>query len=168
MKQILLLSDTHSFLDERIIKHCRNTDEIWHAGDIGNLEVTDRLAKLTPQFRAVYGNIDDHKTRTEFPKNNIFEVEGCKVFMTHIAGPPSKYHGSVAKAVLKEKPQIFVCGHSHILKVFYNKAFSCLHLNPGAIGTHGFHTIQTALKFKIENGEIKDMNIIELERRKRG
>jgi hypothetical protein len=168
MKQVLLLSDTHSFLDERIIKHCNGTDEIWHAGDIGNLDVSDRLKELSPTFRGVYGNIDDHKARTEFPKNNIFQAEDCKVLITHIGGPAPKYHGSVAKVILEEKPQLFVCGHSHILKVFFNKTFNCLHLNPGAIGTHGFHTIQTALKFKIDGSEIKDMNIIELERRKRG
>lgn len=164
MKTIILLSDTHSVIDDRIQKHLKGIDEIWHAGDIGDIQVTDKLKELVPNLRAVYGNIDNHTIRSEFPKNLIFTVDGVKVYITHIAGHPNKYIPEVQEILNKEKPKIFICGHSHILKVFYNKKHECLHLNPGAIGKHGFHKFQTMLKFKIENNSITDLNIIELKR----
>ncbi len=164
MKKILLVSDTHSFIDEQILKYVRQADEVWHAGDIGSLEVADAISKLKP-FRAVYGNIDDKLTRVEYPLNNIFEVENVKVVMTHIAGYPTKYSVRAKRLIQTHRPKLFVCGHSHILKVQYDNTLSVLHLNPGACGKYGFHTIRTMLRFELDNGDIKNMEIIELERR---
>lgn len=161
MKHILLISDTHSHLDDLLIKHIQLADEVWHAGDIGNSELTDAIKKLKP-LKAVYGNIDDHQIRKEFPKNLIFYCEEVKVFMTHICGQPTKYIKEVNDLLISEKPKLFICGHSHILKVMYQKQYDVLHLNPGACGKHGFHQIKTVLRFVIDNDQIKDLAIIEL------
>lgn len=161
MKRILLISDTHSHLDAALIKHIEAADEIWHAGDIGKIEVTDSIKKLKP-LRAVYGNIDDAGARKEFPKNLIFECEGVKVFITHICGQPANYLKEVKDILVAEKPKLFICGHSHILKVMYQQQYELLHMNPGACGIHGFHQLKTALRFVIDQGEIKDLAIIEL------
>lgn len=164
MKQILLISDTHSHLDEAVIKHIEAADEVWHAGDIGNIELTDRIKKIKP-IRAVYGNIDDAIIRKEFPKNLIFNCEEVKVFMTHICGQPTNYLKEVKDVLLEEKPKLFICGHSHILKVMYQQHYDVLHMNPGACGIHGFHQIKTMLRFVIDKSEIKDLAIIELGKR---
>lgn len=164
MKHILLISDTHSHLDEAIIKHIEAADEVWHAGDIGNIELTDRIKKIKP-LRAVYGNIDDAILRKEFPKNLIFNCEEVKVFMTHICGQPTNYLKEVKDILLEEKPKLFICGHSHILKVMYQQHYDVLHMNPGACGIHGFHQIKTMLRFVIDKSEIKDLAIIELGKR---
>lgn len=164
MRRILLISDTHSHFDEKLVKYINSVDEVWHAGDIGNTEVCRKIEKLKP-LRAVYGNIDDAAARKEYPENQIFFCEGVKVFITHIGGPVGKYNPSVRKLMESEKPGIFVCGHSHILKVIYDKKFDLLHLNPGAAGVHGFHQVKTALRFCIEGAQIKDMEIIELGKR---
>lgn len=164
MKHILLISDTHSHLDEAVIKHIEEADEIWHAGDIGNIELTDRIKKIKP-LRAVYGNIDDAILRKEFPKNLIFNCEEVKVFMTHICGQPTNYLKEVKDILLEEKPKLFICGHSHILKVMYQQQYDVLHMNPGACGIHGFHQIKTMLRFVIDKSEIKDLAIIELGKR---
>ena len=161
MKRILLISDTHSHLDSALIKHIEEADEVWHAGDIGNIEVTDNIKKIKP-LRAVYGNIDDANARKEFPKNLIFECEGVKVFITHICGQPTNYLKEVKDILVAEKPKLFICGHSHILKVMYQPQYDVLHMNPGACGIHGFHQIKTALRFVIDKDEIKDLAIIEL------
>ena len=161
MKKILLLSDTHSFIDDQILKFVKQADEVWHAGDIGNLEVTDTINRLKP-LRAVYGNIDGKDARTQFPLDNKFRVEGTTVWMTHIGGYPNKYHQRVREELKKIKPQIFISGHSHILKVQYDKKLNLLHLNPGAAGKYGFHTIRTMLRFELNNGEIQKLEIIEL------
>ena len=161
MKHILLISDTHSHLDDLLIKHIQLADEVWHAGDIGNSELTDAIKKLKP-LKAVYGNIDDHQVRKEFPKNLIFYCEEVKVFMTHICGQPTKYIKEVNNLLIAEKPKLFICGHSHILKVMYQKQYDVLHLNPGACGKHGFHQIKTVLRFVIDKDQIKDLAIIEL------
>lgn len=161
MKRILLISDTHSHLDSALIKHIEAADEVWHAGDIGNIEVTDNVKKMKP-LRAVYGNIDDANARKEFPKNLIFECEGVKVFITHICGQPTNYLKEVKDILVAEKPKLFICGHSHILKVMYQPQYDVLHMNPGACGIHGFHQIKTALRFVIDQAEIKDLAIIEL------
>ena len=161
MKKILLLSDTHSFIDAQILKFVKQADEVWHAGDIGNLEVTDTINKLKP-LRAVYGNIDGNDARAQFPLDNKFRVEDVTVWMTHIGGYPNRYHIRVREELKKIKPTIFISGHSHILKVQYDKKLNLLHLNPGAAGKYGFHTIRTMLRFELDKGEIKNLEIIEL------
>lgn len=161
MIKVALLSDTHSYLDPRVEKHLTDVDEIWHAGDIGDLTITDQLSKIT-KLRAVYGNIDNHLIRVSFPKELFFEVEKCKVYITHISGNSKNYTPHIHHQLLTKKPQLFICGHSHILKVFFNAKYQCLHLNPGAIGTHGFHAVQTLLKFEIDKGNIQNLNIVEL------
>lgn len=161
MKNILLISDTHSHLDKLLLKHIDTSDEVWHAGDIGSLAVTDEIKKLKP-LRAVYGNIDDADARKEFPKNLIFTCEEVKVFITHICGQPTNYLREVKDILVTEKPKLFICGHSHILKVMYQQQFDVLHMNPGACGTHGFHQVKTVLRFVIDHSEIKDLAVIEL------
>ncbi|RRJ92675.1 metallophosphoesterase [Paenimyroides tangerinum] len=159
--KILLLSDTHSYIDDRIINYAQQADEIWHAGDIGDLKVTDALKKIKP-LRAVYGNIDDKEARLEFPLNNRFMCEGMDVWITHIGGYPDKYNIEIRDEIKRNPPQIFICGHSHILKVQFDKKLNCLHLNPGACGTHGFHQIRTMLRFEINEGKISNLEVIEL------
>ena len=161
MKRILLLSDTHSYLDPKIEKYVLQADEVWHAGDIGSVALADALLALKP-LRAVYGNIDDATLRRMFPLNQIFECEGLKVFMTHIGGNPGKYPDRVRAVMMAEKPGLFICGHSHILKVMFDKQFSHVHMNPGAAGKHGFHQKQTLIRFSIEAGKIGSPEIIEL------
>ena len=164
MKKILLLSDTHGYLDEKIFKYLDTVDEVWHAGDIGTVEVCKKLEKIKP-IRAVHGNIDGQDVRIEYPENLIFMCEEVKVFITHIGGYPGKYNVEAKKIIEKEKPQLFICGHSHILKVMFDKQNDLLHLNPGAAGVHGFHVVKTVLRFCIERKEIKNMEIIELGKR---
>jgi putative phosphoesterase len=164
MKKILLISDTHSYLDPALMKHIEEADEVWHAGDIGSLDVTDRIKTIKP-LRAVYGNIDDANARNEFPKNLVFVCEGLKVFITHICGQPTNYLKEVKDIMAAEKPKLFICGHSHILKVMYQQQYKLLHMNPGACGQHGFHQVKTVLRFVVDQGEIKDLAIIELGKR---
>lgn len=159
--KILLLSDTHSYIDDRIINYAQQADEIWHAGDIGDLKVTDSLKKIKT-LRAVYGNIDDKEARLEFPLNNRFMCEGMDVWITHIGGYPDKYNIEIRDEIKRNPPQIFICGHSHILKVQFDKKLNCLHLNPGACGTHGFHQVRTMLRFDINDGKISNLEVIEL------
>ncbi|WP_442265328.1 metallophosphoesterase family protein [Tenacibaculum sp. ZS6-P6] len=161
MKKILLLSDTHSYIDDQILKFVQQADEVWHAGDIGNLRVTDTIKEYKP-LRAVYGNIDDAEARAEFPLDDAFEVEGVSVWMTHIGGYPGKYKTRVYGELQKNRPKIFICGHSHILKVQFDKHFNLLHINPGAAGKHGFHKVRTMIRFELRAGEIENMEVIEL------
>ncbi len=161
MTKILLISDTHSYLEPKLLKHIEQADEVWHAGDIGDKAVTEYIKKIKP-LKAVYGNIDDAHCRLEFPKNLIFMCEEVKIYITHICGQPTNYLKEVKDIVLKEKPQLFICGHSHILKVMYQQQYETLHMNPGACGKHGFHQVKTALRFVIDKAEIKDLVIIEL------
>ncbi len=161
MKKILLLSDTHSFIDDKIIKYANQADEIWHAGDIGDLRVTDELKKIKP-VRGVYGNIDDDKARMEYPLNNRFTCEGVDVLMTHIGGYPGRYNQAIKEEIVANPPKLFISGHSHILKVMFDKKFNLLHMNPGAAGIHGFHQTRTMLRFELASGEIKNLEIIEL------
>lgn len=162
--KILLLSDTHSYIDDRILHYVNWADEVWHAGDIGDLLVTDTLKKQKP-LRAVYGNIDDAKARMEFPSDNYFECEGMKVWMTHIGGYPGKYPTRIKQGLIENRPDIFICGHSHILKVQFDKQFNCLAMNPGAAGIYGFHQVRTMLRFEIVSGKIQNLEIIELGKR---
>ena len=161
MKQIGLLSDTHSYWDERFNQYFADCDEIWHAGDIGSLEVIERLNKICP-VRAVYGNIDGQNIRTVFPEVNRFTIENTTVLMKHIGGYPGKYDKSVKHLLLEEPPQLFISGHSHILKVLFDKKLNLLHINPGAAGKYGFHTIRTIVRFKIDNENFTDLEVIEL------
>ncbi|MEM6721036.1 MAG: metallophosphoesterase family protein [Bacteroidota bacterium] len=164
MKKILLLSDTHSYIDDQILKHVENADEVWHAGDIGDLSVTDTIKVLKP-LRCVYGNIDNDKARMEFPEHDRFFCEEVDVWMTHIGGYPNKYNVRVRDEIRKNPPKLFICGHSHILKVMFDKKLNLLHMNPGACGKHGFHKVRTMLRFVIDKDQIKDLEIIEFERR---
>ena len=165
MTKILLLSDTHSFIDDQILKYVKQADEVWHAGDIGDLKVTDTIKKLKP-LRAVFGNIDDATARLEFPLHNRFICEQMDVWITHIGGYPGKYNINIREEIKINPPKIFIAGHSHILKVQYDKKLQSLHLNPGACGKHGFHKVRTMLRFEIDGSDIKKMEIIELEQRK--
>ncbi|MFB9076536.1 metallophosphoesterase family protein [Flavobacterium procerum] len=161
MTKILLLSDTHSHIDDTILKYVSQADEVWHAGDIGDLKVTDTIKNLKP-LRAVYGNIDDAKARLEFPLNNRFSCENVSVWITHIGGYPGKYNPSVREELVQNPPKIFICGHSHILKVMFDKKNNLLHMNPGAAGKSGFHKVRTMLRFVIDDDKIKDLEIIEI------
>lgn len=161
MKKILLISDTHNFLDTKLLKHIEAADEVWHGGDIGTIELCDSIQKLKP-LKAVYGNVDGQDVRSSYPENLIFDCEEIKVFMTHIGGYPGKYPSRIKNLIMEHKPGIFICGHSHILKVIYDKQFDLLHINPGACGVHGFHKVKTAVRFEIDKKEIKNLAVIEL------
>ena len=163
MKKISLLSDTHSVLDERFIPHLKNSDEIWHAGDIGSLDVYDKLTKLS-NVKAVYGNIDNHKIRIGLKSELFFKCEGVNIYMTHIGGYPGKYSKGIKEKIEKTNPNIFICGHSHILKIMNDKKNKLLFLNPGAAGNHGVHKVKTIIKFDIDDKEIRNLKIIELKR----
>ncbi|TKD62312.1 metallophosphoesterase [Flavobacterium sp. ASW18X] len=161
MTKILLLSDTHSHIDDTILKYAKQADEIWHAGDIGDLAVTDALAALKP-IRGVHGNIDNHVIQKEFPEHNRFMCEGVDVWITHIGGYPNKYNIRVREELQANPPKLFICGHSHILKVMYDKKLELLHMNPGACGKHGFHQVRTMLRFTIDKDNISNLEAIEL------
>ncbi len=161
MIKILLLSDTHSHIDDVILKYVKQADEVWHAGDIGNLEVTDKIKTLKP-LRAVFGNIDDAEARKEFPLNNRFMCEDVDVWITHIGGYPDKYNVNVRDEIRQNPPKLFICGHSHILKVQFDKKLNLLHMNPGAAGKHGFHQVRTMLRFEIDNNKIQNLEVIEI------
>lgn len=161
MKKILLLSDTHSHIDDVILKYVAWADEVWHAGDIGDLSVTEAIEKQKT-LRAVYGNIDGSDARIAFPLHNRFSCEGVQVWMTHIGGYPGKYNPSIREELKLNPPKLFICGHSHILKVQYDKTLDLLHMNPGACGKSGFHQVRTMLRFVIEGDKIKDLEVIEL------
>lgn len=161
LKKILLLSDTHGYIDEKIISHTNYVDEVWHAGDIGNTRVIDSIKLLKP-IKAVYGNIDSNEIRMMTEKNLIFESEGIRVVMTHIAGYPGRYNRNAIELIQKYNPNLFICGHSHILKVIQDKKYNHLHFNPGAAGIYGFHKKRTMLKFSLQKGTIKNLFVIEL------
>lgn len=163
MKKILLLSDTHSYIDDKIIQYAQEVDEVWHAGDIGDISVAEELEK-TGVFRAVYGNIDDAKVRATYPLDLRFFCEKVEVFITHIGGYPGKYHPRIRNEIKNNPPRIFITGHSHILKVMNDKKLGLLHMNPGAIGKQGFHQKRTMLCFKIDGTNIQDLELIEFER----
>ncbi|MBF0598091.1 metallophosphoesterase family protein [Faecalibacter rhinopitheci] len=163
MKKILLLSDTHSYIDDRILEYAKQADEIWHAGDIGDISVMDQLEKIKP-VRAVYGNIDDHTVRAVYPLNNRFTLEGVDVWITHIGGYPGKYNPKIKNDILSNPPKVFICGHSHILKVMPDKNLGLIHLNPGAVGKHGFHHVRTMLRFELDNGKIQNLEVIEFKK----
>ncbi|RDV16651.1 metallophosphoesterase [Pontibacter diazotrophicus] len=165
MMKIGLLSDTHSYLDDQILRLLTGCDEVWHAGDFGTAEVSERLREIAP-LRGVYGNIDGQDVRKRHPKVERFEVNGLDVLMTHIGGYPGKYHPDVRGMIKESPPQLFITGHSHILKVMTDKKLNnLLHINPGAAGRHGFHKIRTMVRFAIEAGQVRDLQVIELGKR---
>ena len=162
MKKIGLISDTHSFLHPRVKHHFKDCDEIWHAGDIGDVTLSDTLKAFKP-LRAVYGNIDGAEIRKEFPKNLRFTIEALDVWITHIGGYPNRYDRRVFDEIHKNPPKLFICGHSHILKAVNDPKLNCLHLNPGAAGKVGFHQVLTLMRFNLDKGKILDLEIIELD-----
>lgn len=164
MTKIGLLSDTHGFLDPKIYEHFKDVDEIWHAGDIGSLSVLDELKKFKPT-RIIFGNIDETEIRSETKETETFEIESLKILMTHIAGRPGRYAKNIPELLEIEKPNIFVCGHSHILLVQQDKRFNTIWLNPGACGIKGFHSIKTLLRFNLHKGKVSQMEAIEIGKR---
>lgn len=164
MKIIGILSDTHGLLDERIFEHFKEVDEIWHAGDIGSWEIYEQLCAFKPT-RAVYGNCDYGDLMTNLPEYYRFRIEQVDVVLTHIGGYPRHYNPKIVRRLYANPPQLFVCGHSHILKVQYDKSLQMLCLNPGAAGKYGIHTVQTLLRLRIEDDRISDLEVIELEHR---
>ena len=163
MKKILLISDTHGFIDQKIIQYASESDEVWHAGDIGDIKVTDELEKLT-KLRAVYGNIDNSEIRAEYPENLRFTCEGVKVWITHVGGYPNRYYHKIKVEINNNPPDIFICGHSHILKIINDKKLNLLHINPGAIGNQGFHQVRTMVRFQVDESKIKNLEVIEFKR----
>lgn len=162
MKRIGILSDTHSCWDDRYAKHFAQCDEIWHAGDIGDISIIEQLEATVPTVRAVYGNIDHGQVCRRCKEVEIFEVEGVKVFMTHIGGYPGKYSPGLAKILAEENIKLFISGHSHILKVKADPRLGLLHVNPGAAGYHGWQKVRTLVRLILDNGNITDLEVIEL------
>lgn len=161
MTRIGLLSDTHGYWDERYLKYFEPCDQIWHAGDIGSMEIVERLEAFRP-LKAVYGNIDGQDMRRLFPEIARFTVDGADVLMKHIGGYPGKYDASIRSTLFANPPRLFISGHSHILKVKYDKSLNLLHINPRAAGIYGFHTVRTLVRFCIDNGSFSDLEVIEL------
>ena len=161
MTRIGLISDTHGYLDDAVFKHFKDCDEIWHAGDFGNVELADQISSAKP-IKGVYGNIDGQDIKTVFPEQIVFMCEEVKVMIRHIGGSPPNYNPATRKELAIQQPQLFICGHSHILKVIYDAKFDCLHMNPGAAGKHGWHKVRTIITFNIDGKEMKNCNVIEL------
>jgi len=164
MKKIGLLSDTHSHLDEKIFEYFDGVDEIWHAGDIGDIAVADTLEGFKP-FKAVYGNIDDAKVRVAYPLDLRFDCEGMDIWITHIGGYPGRYNKRVREIMAINPPDVFICGHSHILKVMPDRKHDLIHINPGACGVHGFHKMKTIIRFEIDKAKIENLEVVELGKR---
>jgi uncharacterized protein len=164
MTRIGLISDTHNFLDENVFRHFEDRDEIWHAGDFGSIEIADRLKEKKP-LKGVYGNIDGYDVRSVYPETIRWHCEDVYVMMTHIGGFPPKYNPAVLKSLETDPPQLFISGHSHILKVIFDPRLNCLHMNPGAAGRQGWHTMRTILRFDIDKSQIINCEVIELGKR---
>jgi putative phosphoesterase len=165
MVVIGLISDTHGFLDPKVFNFFNDCDEIWHAGDFGTKELMEDLQKFK-KLRAVYGNIDGNEIRLSYPKDLKFELEGFRIFMTHIGGYPGRYAPGIKKELMEFKPHIFICGHSHILRIGPDKEMNnMLYINPGAAGKEGFHKVRTLVKFELKNQKVKNMKVIELGKR---
>jgi len=164
LKKILLISDTHGYFEPALLKHVHEADEVWHAGDIGAVEFLENIPSQKA-FKAVYGNIDGAEIRKDYPEILIFTCENVKVLMLHIGGYPGKYPAKLKSLLQREQPNLFICGHSHILKVQYDSELNLLHMNPGACGREGFHQVKTALRFEIEGKDIKNLSLIEFGKR---
>ncbi|MFY0686522.1 MAG: metallophosphoesterase family protein [Cyclobacteriaceae bacterium] len=165
--KIGLLSDTHGYLDQSIYKYFEEVDEIWHAGDIGTEEVLDDLARFKPT-RPVWGNIDGQKLRIRTAELQVFTIDGKKVLLTHIAGKPPRYNKEIRKLIAQEQPDLLICGHSHILRVEFDKQNNLLFMNPGAVGKNGFHKVKTMLRFEITKGKVENLEVVELGPRSEG
>ena len=161
LTHIGLISDTHSYLDPTVFEHFKNCDEIWHAGDFGNIEIANELNSFKP-LKGVYGNIDGYDIKSVYPEQLVFKCEKVKVMMRHIGGYPPRYNPETKKEILIHKPQLFISGHSHILKIMYDDKLNCLHINPGAAGKHGWQKVRTLVRFAIDEKDIKDCEVIEL------
>lgn len=161
MTRIGLISDTHGFLDENVFKHFEYCDEIWHAGDFGNIGLANHLASFRP-LKGVYGNIDGTDIRSIYPEELVFMCEEVKILMRHIGGSPPKYNPETRKQLQLHQPQLFISGHSHLLKVIYDPKIQCLHMNPGAAGKHGWHKMRTLIRFVIDGKEMKECEVVEL------
>lgn len=161
MRRIGLISDTHNYLDDAVFKHFDKCDEIWHGGDFGTAEIADKLKAFKP-LRGVYGNIDGHDIRSEFPETLRFTCEEVNVFMIHIGGYPGKYVASVREELKTSPTQLFISGHSHILKIMFDDKYQCLHMNPGAAGTHGWHKVRTLIRFEVDGKVMRNCEVIEL------
>lgn len=161
MTKILLLSDSHSYIDDRILEYAGQADEIWHGGDFGSMDVIEQLEKIKP-LKGVYGNIDNAKIRSEFPEVSRFMCENVEVLMIHIGGYPGKYTPLAKQEIAEKAPKLFISGHSHILKAMFDEKNNLLHLNPGACGKQGWHKMRTMMRFVIDDKEIKDLEVIEL------
>ncbi|MEO8172109.1 MAG: metallophosphoesterase family protein [Sediminibacterium sp.] len=161
MTRIGLISDTHDYLDDAVFKHFEHCDEIWHAGDFGTSKIADALKAFKP-LRGVYGNIDGYDIRSEYSETLVWDCEQVKVLMIHIGGFPPKYNPASKGLIQQYQPQLFISGHSHILKVMYDDKLNCLHMNPGAAGKHGWHKIRTLIRFVIDGKDIKQCEVIEL------
>lgn len=164
MTRIGLISDTHGFLDEAVFDHFNNCDEIWHGGDFGDESVANKLKELKP-LKGVYGNIDGNDIRTVYPEQLVFYCEDVKVMIRHIGGAPPKYNPETRKELQIHQPNLFIAGHSHILKVMYDDKINCLHMNPGAAGKQGWHKVRTIIRFVIDGANMKDCEVIELGKR---
>ena len=164
MTRIGLISDTHNYLDDAVLRHFEQCDEIWHAGDFGTAAVADKLKAFKP-LRGVYGNIDGQDIRLEYPEKLRFTCEGVNVFMVHIGGYPGRYVPAIRQELIANPPQLFITGHSHILKIIYDDKLKCLHMNPGAAGTHGWHKVRTLIRFDIDGKDMKNCQVIELGKR---
>lgn len=164
MTRIGLLSDTHGFLDDVVFKHFDACDEIWHAGDFGTVAIAEALKNFKP-LKGVYGNIDGYDVRSVYGQKEVWTCEEVPVFMTHIGGYPGRYAPGIKQELSNHKAALFICGHSHILKVIYDEKLSCLHMNPGAAGNHGWHTVRTLIRFSIDGKNMRDCEVIELGKR---
>jgi putative phosphoesterase len=162
--KIGILSDTHGLFDEPLRRFFAEVDEVWHAGDVGGIGVADAIAAFKP-LRAVYGNIDGEEVRRAYPLHQRFTCEGVEVLMTHIGGYPGKYDAAIAGELRSNPPQLFICGHSHILKVMFDKKLNCLHINPGAAGKYGLHTVRTAVRLEVKNGSMSNLEVGEWEKK---
>ena len=164
MTRIGLISDTHNYLDDAVFRHFEKCDEIWHAGDIGNTEICNKLAAFRP-LKGVHGNIDGQEIREQLPEKLRWTCEEVSIYMTHIGGYPPRYNPEVRKELYARPPKLFIAGHSHILKIIYDKQLQCLHMNPGAAGKEGWHKVRTIITFAIDGPDMKDCNIVELGKR---
>lgn len=161
MTRIGLISDTHSYLDDAVFTHFNNCDEIWHAGDFGTLELANKLSQFKP-LKGVFGNIDDNSVRNIYPEDLFFTCEEVNVFMRHIGGYPGRYAPGVKDLIIKNNSELFISGHSHILKIMFDDKLNCLHMNPGAAGNQGWHKMRTLIRFTIDGKNMKDCEVIEL------
>lgn len=164
MTRIGLISDTHNFLDDAVFRHFEDCAEIWHAGDFGTVSIADKLKAFKP-LKAVYGNIDGYDVRSIYPQKLVWNCEEVKVYMTHIGGYPNKYAPGIKQELIETHARLFICGHSHILKIMYDDRINCLHINPGAAGNQGWHKTKTIVRFAIDGSDIKNCEVIELGKR---